>query len=202
MPPPASHQQSKDQSQTPLGYATPTDVPPPHWHATPQWCATLPLTCHPPLMCHPHWHANPTDVPRTAWRWRQRSTLAFVAKSLVCAFDLLQEMGYECHLVGTGGFCEVEVPLNRWGDRMWFRVALSVVSLNDDWLKQLLPGNQDFSHQYSGKTWTSLFICAWVRILRDCWTRWQVPKCSLYVILHWTQAPSSGWIANYRSAWG
>ncbi len=53
----------------------------------------LPLTCHPLLMCQtPHWRtpsdmtASPADMPPppcSAWRWRQPSTLAFGAKSLV-----------------------------------------------------------------------------------------------------------------------
>ncbi len=45
------------------------------------------------LICHPDWHATPTDVPprRSAWRWRQRSTLAFGAKSLVLIWLCEQE---------------------------------------------------------------------------------------------------------------
>ncbi len=60
----------------PLDSATPTDMPPPMMHPS---GPTDMLSPHdvslPPLACHP--------PPRSAWRWRQRSALAFWAKSLL-----------------------------------------------------------------------------------------------------------------------
>ena len=66
----------------------------------------------------------------------------------------LQDMCFDCHLAGKGGICDVDVPLNRWGDRMWFRMALSVIALSDRFIKRLLPGvhsgEQNFSDNYTG----------------------------------------------------
>ncbi len=62
-----------------------------------------------------------------------------------------QELRPDWRLAGSGGPCNVEVPLNRWGDRVWFRVALSVVGLSDRWVAQLFPGQQGGAEAYTGE---------------------------------------------------
>ena len=78
-----------------------------------------------------------------------------VCYSLRILLTFVQDMCYDCHLAGSGGICEVEVPLNRWGDRMWFRMALSVIGLHDRFIRRILPGvhngEQNFSDRYTGK---------------------------------------------------
>ncbi len=59
-------------------------------------------------------------------------------------------------MLGEGGVCDIEVPLFRWGDRVWFRIALAVVSLNQHFLERIIMKPQG-KHQgfddemYTGK---------------------------------------------------
>ena len=93
----------------------------------------------------PHWTGTHSD-PRLDMEphWKIHVILLF----------FLQDMCFDCHLAGKGGICDVDVPLNRWGDRMWFRMALSVIALSDRFIKRLLPGvhsgEQNFSDNYTG----------------------------------------------------
>ncbi len=122
MPPPTGHQPSKDQSQTPQGYATP------------------PLTLH-PLTDNPHWHAPPhwyaTPPPWGAWRWLQANQSFYLKKFSFFPLIFVQKQKktkktkknkkqtlFTCVVLP----CNVVLVMRVWEDAVNFKLPLNEAS--------------------------------------------------------------------------